>query len=1211
MHACTVISRSHLARARVLARSFLEHHPGSTVHALVLDPGPPLREPAEPFEVVVPQDLFTLEEWGPLWFACSTAELTTAVQPRLLGQILGRYEETATYLDPGIRLYRSMDRLEELAGRHAVVFCPRVARPLPRDDRMPTELDVLRAGAYDPGLLSVGREARPFLDWWRQRVEQQCRMVSEQGDRIGQPWVDLAPALFDCVVLKDATMNVSYWNLGERRLTTTGDGYLVDGEPLTSFHFSGYDPRFPWLLSRQAGRSPRTLLSESPALRRLCDEYATELLAAGHDEAASCQLDRATLPGGVVLDERARRVYRGALTPADSSRRLPEAPNPVASPAEFVAWLREPEDPGHPAWLSRYLFRMYLEQRRLRRAFPRVPGEDLPRFLTWVRRHGAAEAGIPTALLPPAEIEAPSALSARPVAAGVNVVGYLRAEVGVGEQSRQMAEAVRKLGVPLATFDAAGSVGRQQHPFSEERPFPDLVNPFDINIVCITLGMRRFAVEMGPQFFAGRYTVGYWAWELEEVPPSWSRTCALVDEVWMISEHAAAGVRRLTTKPVHVFPIPVRTPTPGPVDRRALGLPDGYVFLFMFDYGSVFERKNPVGLVRAFKQAFAPGEGPVLVLKSIKGELHLNERERLRYEVEGRPDIRLMERYLTAGERDALVALCDCYVSLHRAEGFGITMAEAMALGKPTIATGYSGNLDFMTPQNSYLVGYQEARVPAGCPPYPAGAKWAEPDLEEAAALLQRVYTNRAAAREVGERARQDMARLHTPEARVHLLEELLASIRTRPVTSGPPVAAGPPAAMNTAAACGTGHRVVERSPRSAAGPEPGIASEVNDPEVILVSNDVVPGMGLPVAGPGLRVFGLGEGLRRHGFRVVTVVDEAPVQSLRSGEGPSPLPPDTWVVPTREIGDFVASRAPAVVVLTNYRSQIYGLRPSPGLHPVIDLFAPKMLEIACSSDREDGIRALAALRERKLRAIASAEGFIVNGNKKIPYFLAWLLQAGKDPLTTPLEPVFMCVPAHFRPSKDAGEGVRFVVAGYLQGWSLPGPWLDHLVDHLVSPHVTLDVLLPAHWGRRRRAGVSSGRGASLPGRPGVNIHGMMTYDEYLEFMGRVDVAVDLFERTLEREYAVVTRSVVALACGVPVVHPPFTEVSPLIGAYDAGWLVDPGDLEAVDAVVEEIIGHPEVVAAKAANARRLWQEVLDPEVAVRPLVKLARRLAAK
>ncbi len=380
-------------------------------------------------------------------------------------------------------------------------------------------------------------------------------------------------------------------------------------------------------------------------------------------------------------------------------------------------------------------------------------------------------------------------------------------------------------------------------------------------------------------------------------------------------------------------------------------------------------------------------------------------------------------------------------------------------------------------------------------------------------------------------------------------------------------------------------------------------------PRIVLVANDVIPGMGLPVAAPGLRAFGLAEGMRRHGFEVVTVVDGAAPRRA-SPDGPAPsLPPGAIVADGPDLGGVVAAQAPAVVVITN-TNQFDRLRPAPGLHLVVDLFAPKMLELACNPGREDRARALEVVRERKLRALAAAEGFIVNGAKKVPYFLGWLLAAGRDPVATPLEVVLMGLPGRFAAEQPTGPGVRFLVAGYLQGWSRPGPWLDRLAARLDPPHTTLDLLLPAHWGRRRHDETAQAQVAALAGRPGVTRHETMLYDDYLDLMGRADVAVDLFERTLEREYAVVTRSVVALCCGVPVIHPPFTEVSPLVAAYDAGWLVDPSDLGALDAVLDEALSRPEVVAAKAANARRLWSEALDPEVATAPLARLARRLLA-
>ena len=352
-------------------------------------------------------------------------------------------------------------------------------------------------------------------------------------------------------------------------------------------------------------------------------------------------------------------------------------------------------------------------------------------------------------------------------------------------------------------------------------------------------------------------------------------------------------------------------------------------------------------------------------------------------------------------------------------------------------------------------------------------------------------------------------------------------------------------------------------------------------PKVILISNDVVPGMAMPVAAPGLRVFGLGTGLRAHGFPVLTAVAHGPVHSQWKGTVPPPTPRDTVILKESELGDFVAAEAPAVVVLTN-SNQWDNMRAEPGVRYVIDLFAPKMLELAFHEDHQDREQTLARLRERKLRAFRGADAFIVNGRKKVPYFLAWLLQAGRDVQQTPLEPVFMCLPSHFTEGAPGGEEVRLSVAGYLQGWSLPGPWLDRVMSRLDPPRVTLQVALPVHWGQPSRE-LGRERMRAMFGRPGVRIHDAMRFTAFQEFMSTIDVAIDLFAHTLEREYAVVTRSVTAVACGVPVVHPPFTEVSPLIAQYDAGWLVDPDDGPALEAVLDEIVGSPEAVTAKAAE----------------------------
>jgi len=184
----------------------------------------------------------------------------------------------------------------------------------------------------------------------------------------------------------------------------------------------------------------------------------------------------------------------------------------------------------------------------------------------------------------------------------------------------------------------------------------------------------------------------------------------------------------------------------------------------MFDFFSTIQRKNPVGLIEAFRRAFDSGAGPQLVLKTINGVHRPHALEEVLWAARGRPDVHVIDRSLSARERDALLVGCDCYVSLHRSEGFGLTLAECMALGKPVIGTAFSAPTDFMTAENSYPVPYELTRVGADCEIYPADGTWAEPDIEEASRLMRTVVERRPPeAQAKGEQARRDIERLYAP----------------------------------------------------------------------------------------------------------------------------------------------------------------------------------------------------------------------------------------------------------------------------------------------------------------------------------------------------------------------------------------------------------------------------------------------------------------
>ena len=376
---------------------------------------------------------------------------------------------------------------------------------------------------------------------------------------------------------------------------------------------------------------------------------------------------------------------------------------------------------------------------------------------------------------------------------------------------------------------------------------------------------------------------------------------------------------------------------------------------------------------------------------------------------------------------------------------------------------------------------------------------------------------------------------------------------------------------------------------------------------VIMISNDVVPGMALPVAAPGLRVFGMAEGLQAHDYAVTSVVVSGPVDTAWQGAVPPPSSENVVVLPATHLGDYVRTNSPATVILTN-SNQIDHLGDLPDVRIILDFFAPKMLELANSTNNEPyPTEQLAALRERKLRAIVSADGFLVNGRKKLPYFLAWLLQTDVDVRTVPYVNVDMCVPARFRERPDRNH-VEFALAGYLQGWSQPGTWLRTLGNLLSPDDAHLNVLMPDHWGHAER--IESPLLTELVSNKSVVRHDAKTFSDFQDWMATMDVAVDLFSHNTEREFAMVTRSIVALACGVPVVHPSFTEVSPMIRQYDAGWIVDPGDDAAIRSTFGQIMNDPDERRKKAHNARQMWRERLDPVVAVEPLVEMLQSLDA-
>lgn len=341
-----------------------------------------------------------------------------------------------------------------------------------------------------------------------------------------------------------------------------------------------------------------------------------------------------------------------------------------------------------------------------------------------------------------------------PAAFGVNVVAHFDYASGLQQAAVGLVDALHRAGIPTALRDLPV--------FSRADPaVPRKLGFEEYDTTVVVAAVNTFPDEWflraGLPLRPGVRRIALWYWEMEEVPPEWAARLGWAHEVWAPTAFTAATFRKVVKVPVRPVLPGLELPPFKPLPRSHFGLPDDrFLFLFTFDMHSTVERKNPLGLIAAFRKAFARTEPVELVVKVSRGDGHPADLARLTAACE-EAEVRLIDAVLPRGELLALMACCDCYASLHRAEGLGLGMAEAMLLGKPVVGTGYSGNLDFMSDANSYLVHAGRVACGADAFPYRAGFVWGDPDLDHAAVQLRRVYDHPAEARAKGERAKAEV----------------------------------------------------------------------------------------------------------------------------------------------------------------------------------------------------------------------------------------------------------------------------------------------------------------------------------------------------------------------------------------------------------------------------------------------------------------------
>jgi glycosyltransferase involved in cell wall biosynthesis len=333
----------------------------------------------------------------------------------------------------------------------------------------------------------------------------------------------------------------------------------------------------------------------------------------------------------------------------------------------------------------------------------------------------------------------------------VIILGHLDAGLGVGHAARALLRAAEASGLAVRGI----SVG---DPWTKQEGLRDYAVLLESGL---TASVRVLAFNADHMLLMRQHplvrssrapvTVGLWHWELEELPRL-GRAASSVDEIWVASEFVRGAFRSRVEKPVSVMPLPIES-SHSNNDRRSRqeSLSGRFTVVTVFDYRSGFERKNPVALVSAFRRAFRPSDNAALIVKTTNASLFPGQHQQLMRACNAREDIVVVDGYWSGEEMEDLLAHADVVASLHRAEGFGLALAEAGRAGTAVMATAYGGPTDFLDERNAFLVPFTMERVGRSQWPYPPRAYWAKPDVDAAASILRVAWADRAECRRRGE----------------------------------------------------------------------------------------------------------------------------------------------------------------------------------------------------------------------------------------------------------------------------------------------------------------------------------------------------------------------------------------------------------------------------------------------------------------------------
>lgn len=750
-------------------------------------------------------------------FSLTGSELISYAQPWIFSHLFDRGHGSALFMAPQIRLYRPLVELLALLREPTnAILLPRSIGP----SRSPSAgglKELSGTGFYSSDVVAMRNSSDTH------RVLEFCKRQAGV-----ERWLDALPAWCDQVrILRHPGYSVTTGDLLERHIHRSCDGkMMVDHQKLAFINFSGLNPDDPQQLLRGSAARPShgTFLDlaeqNARALRSLGSAWYSSQVSE-FNRYSDGRIITAAERRRFRCDPDLRRACAGQ--PFACSKRLKLEPEHLARQGRVAASLSELSDQwrlqhlyaqllGRPAtaaelrtvqpWMASRLgmLRLLLTTGCSREA-RRTPGWQA-RLLAYMSRSPMAEGPLHDYALEPLirvlaiaarlfpslayqpcvrrdEAVAPqphpkqgnrhAAASDQPPGSGqtsttINILGHFSREIGIGEAARSLASSCEQTGLAVTRIDVDRVLEESASNLSESLKGHDQPGPIDLFYfnADTTLAVGRHLRAIGRP---SGYRIGCWAWEQSVLPQRFHESFAEIDEVWVPSRFVHEAIAPVAPVPVITIPPAVQfRPTPG-IRRSDFGLPqDKCLVLVMYDFHSFQERKNPRAALAAFRAAKAAEPALALVIKTINAQHHPGERQKLEESLQDLTDVTFLDAALTRQQAWDLESCCDILLSLHRAEGFGLILAEMMFLGKPVVATGWSANMDFMNDSNSVPVAFRLEPLARPVGPYEAGIRWAEPDVDHAASALRQLARDSALAARLGQRAQETVRQLLAPD---------------------------------------------------------------------------------------------------------------------------------------------------------------------------------------------------------------------------------------------------------------------------------------------------------------------------------------------------------------------------------------------------------------------------------------------------------------